>query len=59
MVKLNICNICRHEDFGYCGLRDSTEDLTYEHDEHSDLTKCSGFIADKELTERLFQIKKK
>ena len=59
MVNIDICSICIHEDFGYCGLRDNKEELEYEHDKDSDLIKCSGFVPDVTIIKRLFKKEKK
>ena len=53
MRKVDICDLCVHEDFGYCGLR--PKELSYEHDKDGDLVKCSGFKLDVELTTRKFK----
>jgi hypothetical protein len=55
--KIDICSVCMHEDFGYCGLRNKEIELKYENDEDSELIKCSGFICDKSSVERIFKIK--
>jgi len=55
MIK-EICTICLNEDFGYCGLRGSKEELKYEHDNSQNLVKCSGFHPDVSTLKRMFKI---
>jgi hypothetical protein len=57
-MNFELCKLCINEDFGYCGLRNSSEELIYEYNEKGDLLKCSGFFVDKERTNCLFKIKR-
>jgi len=57
MKKIDLCNMCIHDDFGYCGLRNSKLELQYKNDEDGDLTQCSSFSVDKERVNRMFKLK--
>ena len=54
-MNIDICKICRNDDFGYCGLRNDKKELSYDHDEDTNLKKCSGFCADLEIINRRFK----
>lgn len=56
MIKIDICDICIHEDFGYCGLRNKSKELIYKHDKDSNLLKCSGFCANKTTIDKRFNL---
>jgi MFS superfamily sulfate permease-like transporter len=56
MIK-EICTICIHEDFGYCGLRNSNKEVKTENNEHCDVIKCSEFAVDKERINMMFKLK--
>ena len=62
-MKLNICRLCIHEDFGYCGLRNEEKDLKYKHLEDEDgnhiLVKCSGFRVDTDIVNTRFRLEEK
>ena len=55
-INIDICEICYNDDFGYCGLRNSKEELSYKKDKKGNLRKCSGFSADKTFVNRYFKL---
>lgn len=52
----DICNICCNEDFGYCSLRNVKEEVKYKYDKKGKLIKCSGFMCDKSVINKIFKL---
>ena len=56
-MKIDICALCIHEDFGYCDLRNTALKLKYKNDKNGDLIECSEFRPDCSRIEMMFKKK--
>ena len=51
-----LCDICIHEDFGYCGLRHSGLEKKVKHNDKGKIAKCSSFLCDDCAVQKICRI---
>lgn len=55
--RYDICNLCIHDDFGYCGLRNEPEDQEFRYNKDIKYIKqCSSFSVDQIYANRMFRL---
>jgi len=52
-----LCDICIHEDFGYCGLRNSGIEIKVKNNDKGKVAKCSSFLCDNHVVNGICRIK--
>jgi hypothetical protein len=54
MIIKEACEICANDDFGYCGLRHSKEEVFCDYKE-GEICACTGFVIDTSTILRMFK----
>jgi hypothetical protein len=54
-MKIHLCRLCLHEDFGHCHV--NPDKRKFKHGEDHDLLQCSGFITDTKRINNMFKLK--